>query len=239
MKKLIVCFCWLLPLPLAAREMRDQTRLYWVYEVGNQLNLADFGMGSVEKIKDQNGNGVGLSWVLREGGQLNLALDVGQSNTRYQGRVEDGVTVSFQPQTGSGFEALSSSTNVTYDFNLEFNNPYLGLSLIWEHFRIGGGRLFQKAKGTVEVNSQGVQLLTASYVARTQLYYWGGFDFNLENFYIGIYARNFEAPALQIDNCNAQALGELLCQRIVGAAGNRNQRSTLFGEGLLHLGWLF
>jgi len=239
MKKTLLTLILLFSAGVSFAENQDDDRLYYFLEVGNQIALSDFQMGSTEKIKDKDGNGVGLAFVIKEGSVLKLALDFGYSETVYKGAVEDGVDVSFTPQTGTGFETLSSSTNVKYDFDVGFTNPYLGLNLMIENFMIGGGRIFQKAKGGVVLSSQDVEIATASYQTSTQLYYQAGFHFALDSLYFGFLARGFEAPSLVIDSCNTAALGDLVCTRIKSATGNRNLRSTQFGEGVLRLGFLF
>ena len=214
-------------------------RIYYFYEVFNQIPLSDFALGSNETIKDTDGNGLGFSWVIKEGKNLKLELDLGYSRTVYKGAVEDGVQVTFEPQTGSGFETLSSSTNVLYDFDIEFQNPYIGFNFVFNHFRFGGGRMFQSSKGGVTLSSANIEIATAKYEAKTQLYGQAGFDFNLDFIHFGFLVRAFEAPTLKITTCNEAALGQLVCQRIQGATGNRNLRSNAFGEGVLQIGILF
>jgi len=240
MKKLLVfCVIFACSTSLYADPARDGARLYYFLEVGNQIALSDFQMGSIETIKDKDGNGLGWSFLLREGHTINLALDMGYSKTIYKGAIEDGVDVAFTPQSGTGYEILSSSTNVTYDFDVAFQNPYLGLNVLFDHFLIGGGRLFQTAQGGVRLSSQKIAIATASYKTGTQMYWIFGFHGALGNLYFGAYARGFEAPALNIDSCNIAALGELACARLQSATNNRNLRSNQFGEGILKLGLLF
>ncbi len=223
----------------AEENARDQNRLYWLYEMGNSIPLSDFQLGATETIRDQDGNGFGMSWVFKKGKRINAALDFGTSRTIYQGTVQDGVTVDFVPQSGSGYEAISSSTNVDYNFDMQFENPYVGISIIGEYFLLGGGRLYQKATGDVTLSTEGVELVTAHYNTHTQLYAQGGLQAQLDWLYLGLYLRAFEAPTLEIDSCNSKAVGKLLCSRIRGAAGNRSQQATGFGEALLHVGFLF
>ncbi len=213
--------------------------IYYLYEVGNQIQLSDFEMGSDEEIKDKDGNGLGINWVLRRGKLVILELDFGYSHTSYKGEVEDGVDVSFAPQTGSGYEVLSSSKNVTYDFDLEFANPYVGLNIGFGNIRIGGGRIFQSASGEVKIYAEDFEIIRAEYETETQLYYQLGFELHLENLFFKAYYRGFEAPSLKITYCNETALGSLVCNRIEGATGNRNNRSTTFGGGLLQFGLYF
>ncbi|MDT8447476.1 MAG: hypothetical protein RRB13_11345 [bacterium] len=240
MKKILCLLLALLGSGAAfAEDARDRSRLYYLYEVANQLPLSDFELGSGEVIRDRDGNGFGLALVIKRGDKISLALDMGNSATQYLGSVEDGVEVGFEPQSGSGYEALSSSTNVTYNFDMKFQNPYLGATIYFDHFLIGGGRLFQSAQGNVTLSSQGVELVEATYVPGNQMYWQAGFTADLDWLYISILARGFEAPELKILSCNAAAIGDLACARIEGATGNRNQRSTNFGEGVLRVGFLF
>lgn len=226
--------------PVVAQEKpREQSRAYYLYEVSNQLQLSDFEMGSTETIKDQDGNGLGFSFIVKKGQRITLALDMGYSKTVYRGAIEDAVSVSFEPQSGTDYEALSSSTNVTYDFDMTFSNPYVGLNVLFDHFMIGGGRLMQSAEGNVVLSSQGIQLVEATYEPGNQLYWQGGFLLNLDDLFIAILARGYEAPALKILSCNEAAVGATTCARIEGATGNRNARSTTFGEGVLRFGLLF
>ncbi|MBT4087711.1 MAG: hypothetical protein HOE30_04375 [Deltaproteobacteria bacterium] len=214
-------------------------RIYYFYEVFNQIQLSDFALGSNETIKDTDGNGLGLSWVIKEGKNLKLELDLGYSRTKYTGSVEDGVEVTFEPQIGSGFDVLSQSTNVVYDFDIEFQNPFIGFNFVLNHFRFGGGRIFQSSTGGVTLYASNIEIATAKYVTKTQLYGQAGFEFNLDSLHFGFLLRAFEAPTLQIINCNEAALGQTVCQRVQGATGNRNLRSNAFGEGILQIGFLF
>jgi hypothetical protein len=84
-----------------------------------------------------------------------------------------------------------------------------------------------------------MEIATARYTAKTQLYGQAGFNFNLDNLFFGFLIRAFEAPSLEITSCNTAALGETVCRRIRGATGNRNLRSNAFGEGILQVGLLF
>lgn len=224
----------------AVNEVPDySTRVYYFYEVGNQIQLSDFELGSDETIRDKDGNGIGFSWIIKRGKMVNLELDMGYSRTVYQGAVEDGVTVSFSPQSGSGYEALSSSTNVTYDFDVVFQNPYVGFNVVFPYFRIGGGRLFQSTSGDVTLTTEGVEIVKAEYSTRTQLYYHLGFYLWLDDLFFGASFRAFESPELNIKSCNEAALGTLVCNRIRGASGNRNLRSNSSGEGVLQFGMVF
>jgi hypothetical protein len=226
-------------LNLYAELPEYDTSIYYLYEVGNEIQLSDFEMGSDEKIKDKDGNGIGFNWLLKKGEKVILELDGGYSRTIYKGQVEDGVEVSFSPQAGEGYDALSSSKNVTYDFDLEFQNPYIGLNVGYENFRIGGGRIFQSSKGDIKIYAEDFEIVRAEYETGTQLYYQLGFELHLEDLFFKAFFRAFEAPALNITYCNAAALGTLVCNRIEGATGNRNNRSTSYGEGLLEFGMYF
>jgi hypothetical protein len=225
----------------ALAELPDyDKRVYYFYEVGNQIPLSDFNLGSDETIRDQDGNGLGFSYVFKKGKNLLAELDLGYSRTVYKGRVEDGVEVAFEPQTGSGYDILSSSTNVVYDFDLEFQNPYIGINFVFFFgLKIGGGRIIQSSSGDVILYAEDIKIAEAEYETKNQLYGQVGFEFNLDWLYVGGFVRAFEAPALKITYCNEVALGTLACSRIKGAAGNRNLRSNAFGEGVLQLGILF
>lgn len=214
-------------------------RIYYFYEVGNQIPLSDFALGSTEMIKDKDGNGLGFSWVIREGNKLKLELDLGYSRTVYQGEVEDGVDVTFEPQTGTGMEVLSQSKNVTYDFDLVFQNPYIGFNVVVGFFRFGGGRILQSVEGDITLYAENIEIAKAEYETKNQLFGQAGLDFALEGLFVGAFIRAFEAPSLKIISCNEAALGQLVCQRIRSATGNRNLRSNAFGEGVLHLGLMF
>lgn len=222
-----------------AADNSDKSRMYYFYTVGNQIALSDFNLGSQETIKDRDGNGLGYNFVLRKGKRINLAIDYGYSRTQYTGTVEDAVVVTFVPQAGTDYEALSSSTNVSYVFDTVFSNPYLGINLSINQFRIGGGRIFQSVKGGVTLESQNVELVKAHYVGAGHLYGMAGFDFDIDEFYLGLYGRMFEAPELVMDSCNSAAVGSTVCDRIEAAINNRNNQSRVFTEGLITLGLLF
>ncbi len=228
-----------LAINVAAEIPSYSARIYYFYEVGNQIPLADFALGSTEMIRDKDGNGLGFSWVVREGNELKLELDFGYSQTVYRGEVEDGVNVTFVPQTGTGMEILSQSKNVTYDFDLVFQNPYIGFNVVVGYFRIGGGRIIQSVEGDVTLYAENIEIARAEYETKNQLYGQIGLDFILEGLYFGAFVRAFEAPSLKIISCNEAALGTLVCSRIQGATGNRNLRSNAFGEGVIHAGFMF
>ena len=237
---IILGFLNIYKIEVSAQEIASyNNRLYYFYEVRNPIFLSDFELGSTEQIKDKDGNGLGFSWVIKEGNKLKLELDLGYSRTVYNGQVEDGVEVTFEPQAGSDYEILSSSKNVVYDFDLTFQNPYIGFNVVIDYFRIGGGRIIQSVNGDVKLFASYIEIAKAKYETRNQLYGLIGFDFNLEGLYFGALLRAFEAPSLKITSCNTEALGSLVCSRIIGATGNRNLRSNSYGEGILQIGLIF
>ena len=71
-----------------------------IREVSNELHLSDFQLGSQERIKDQTGFGSSLGWV--SGSVSDLAyvdIELGSSETLYQGEIEDAVNVEFKTTT--------------------------------------------------------------------------------------------------------------------------------------------
>ena len=225
-------------LPLLAQEY--DFRISYLYEVANQLALSDFELGSDETIRDQDGNGFGVGWVFKKGNNVHFELDLGYTRTVYRGPIEDGGNVTFVPQEGTEFEAISTSTNVVYDFDVTFHNPFVGVNvLLFKYFRLGGGRILQSVDGEVKLKVLGFEIVQASYEPTTQLYYQGGVNFAIESVMAGVLVRQFEAPALKIKSCNEAALGSLLCSRVRGATGNRNQRTNIFGGGIIHISFLF
>ena len=100
----------------------------YIREVNNQLFLSDFQLGSEESIRDKNGHGVSLGWLINNDGEKFFLLNTGISHTDYQGTVEDGVNVTFEPKTGSDYEALSQSKNIFYEFDQSFTNTFISLS---------------------------------------------------------------------------------------------------------------
>ena len=128
---------------------------------------------------------------------------------------------------------------MVYDFDLIFQNPYIGFNVVIDYFRIGGGRIIQSVEGDVTLYAENIEIAKAEYETKNQLYGQIGLDFNLEGLYFGAFLRAFEAPSLKITSCNEQALGKLVCSRIRGATGNRNLRSNSFGEGILQFGMMF
>lgn len=152
---IVVIFLGIFKIEAIAQQIPSYSnRFYYFYEVGNQIPLSDFALGSAEKIKDKDGNGMGFSWVIREGNKLKLELDLGYSRTVYNGQVEDGVEVTFEPQAGTGYEVLPSSKNVVYDFDLIFQNPYIGFNVVIDYFRIGGGKIIQSVEGDVTLYAE-------------------------------------------------------------------------------------
>ena len=147
---IFLLFWFLTPFSLWAQNSASSTRITYLYEVNNQLQLSDFELGSKETIRDRDGNGISFGWNFLQESKFFWELDVGITRTEYKGQVEDGVSVSFVPQSGSEFESVSSSTNVTYDFGLTFQNTFLGVNAVIpsknERFRLrlGGGRIFRK-----------------------------------------------------------------------------------------------
>ncbi len=237
---LVLVLSILMSINLFAELPDYEKRVYYFYEVGNQIPLSDFNLGSEETIRDQDGNGLGFSYVFKKGTNLLAEFDLGYSRTVYKGQVEDGVDVDFEPQEGSGIIFTSESTNVTYDFDLEFQNPYIGINFLFNFgLKIGGGRIIQSSSGDVHLYAEDILIAKAEYETKNQLYGLAGFEFNLDWLYVGGYIRAYEAPSLKITYCNEPALGALACSRIRGATGNRNLRSNAFGEGILQLGILF
>lgn len=251
-----VIFCSLFPFasPLLAEEDWGNMHLSYIREVDNHLYLSDFQLGSEEKIRDKEGHGASLGWLIRNTGVTFFLLNIGTSRTEYVGTVEDGVNVSFSPQSGSGYEALSESKNILYDFDLSFENTFIGFS--YTDWRIpveamssfnsfapstfGLGIIFQKASGNVDIlDIGGTKIATARYESGTQRYYELGWAFNFEFLFLSILFRNVTSPELTITDCNTAAVGETACNRIKAATGNRNNSTQLFTGGVLTVGSLF
>ncbi|MDH5559663.1 MAG: hypothetical protein OEY59_02260 [Deltaproteobacteria bacterium] len=215
-------------------------RIYYLYEVNNQIPLSEFELGSAESIRDRDGNGAGLSLVLKKGNNLVLEFDMGYSRTVYMGAVEDGVNITFLPQTGSGFETISSSKNVVYNFDVAFENPYVGLNLTFhEMMRVGGGRVYQSSKGQVSITAQDIEIINATFDARTQLYFQIGFNIDVGAYFFTGFLRSMEAPQVKIQSCNELAVGALNCSRIKGVIENRNLKSNKLTGGVLQFGLRF
>jgi hypothetical protein len=66
-----------------------------------------------------------------------------------------------------------------------------------------------------------------------------GWDFNFEFMYVSLIFRHVESPVLNVKNCNADAIGDLACERIMAATGNRNAATSIFTGGVLAVGILF
>jgi|SRR3989339_2206170 len=237
-----------MPTPLAAAEDED-FYLAYVREVGNQLYLSDFQLGSQESIRDQDGHGTALGLLLNYTGYSFWNFEVGRSTTLYQGRVEDGVNVDFNPQTGSGYGAVSESKNIYYDFDLTFDNPYFALQYTnWkiplESLKNGYllpstyviGVIRQETQGEVSIKAKKVEIATAEYESGNRKYFALGWSFKWEFVYFGIIFRQMEQPPLRITSCNKAAVGNLACDRIYAATGNRNQGPSVFTGGLFQAG---
>lgn len=128
---------------------------------------------------------------------------------------------------------------MVYDFDLIFQNPYIGFNVVIDYFRIGGGKIIQSIDGDVTLYAENIEIAKAKYETKNQLYGLIGLDLNLEGLYFGALLRGFEAPSLKITSCNKEALGTLVCSLINGATGNRNLRSNSFGESVLQIGLMF
>ena len=229
-------------------------QISYIREVENQLYLSDFQLGSQETIRDEDGHGSSLGWLINNQGTEFFLLNFGISHTQYRGTVEDGVNVSFKPKTGSGFEALSESKNIFYEIDLSFTNPFISLSytnwLITEAglrgFRFplpstyGIGLIPQKAEGNIIIKGiDGSKIAEATYDSGTQRFYLLGWKFNFEFLYLSLILRNVTSPVLHIENCNSEAVGDLACERIKAATGNRNSSTQLFTGGVFAAGILF
>ncbi len=237
--------------PLLQAEGKGSFSINYIREVANELYLSDFQLGSAERIRDPDGNGVGVSMFLANQGSSFWALEFGRSTTKYQGKVEDGVNVSFVPQPGSGFEALSSSSNVVYEMDLEFANPYIGLNYTnWAITRAshgwllpstyGIGRIQQKAKGEVRILSlSGVELARAKYRSGLHDYYQLGWAVNFDFVYLSLTLRHVTSPVLEVLSCNEAAIGKQACDRFYAATGNRDAATQIFTGGVMQIGILF
>ena len=225
----------------------------YIREVENQLFLSDFQLGSEESIRDEEGHGFSLGMLINNKGTEFFHISAGISNTSYRGTIEDGVNVSFEPKIGTGFDALSQSKNIFYEFDLSFSNPFISISYTnwlityWGlQFQIplpstyGIGFISQKAQGNVIIRGiDGSQIAEATYESGTQRFYSMGWSFNFEFLQISFIFRHVTSPALKIDSCNADAVGDLACARIEAATGNRNNAPQLFTGGVFTVGMLF
>ncbi len=237
-----------------AQEQWGNMHISYIREVDNQLSLSDFEMGSTETIRDREGHGSAIGWFFANDGKSFFLLDVGYSQTRYKGEVEDGVDVTFAPKAGTGYEPLSQSRNIVYDVDLHFDNPYVGIiytnwaltlyGLQYGHFPLpstyGFGLISQNARGGVKIRTtEGVEIAEATYKSGLQRYFLIGYSFNVEFVYVSIVLRHVTSPELEITDCNEEAIGQSACDRFRAASGNRNQASTIFTGGLLSVGIMF
>jgi len=225
----------------------------YIREVENQLYLSDFQLGSEESIRDEEGHGISLGWLINNKGLEFFLLSVGISNTSYRGTVEDGVNVSFEPKTGTGFDALSQSKNIFYEFDLRFSNPFISISytnwaITWAGLQMriplpstyGIGLISQKAEGNIIIKSiDGTEIAEATYESGMQRFYSVGWSFNYEFLLMSLVFRHVTSPTLNIKSCNADAVGDLACDRIKAATGNRNNAPQLFTGGVFTVGMLF
>ena len=228
-------------------------RVAYIREVSNQLYLSDFQLGSNETIRDQDGHGFSAGWLFFDEGLEFFEVEVGVSYTKYQGTIEDGVNVTFVPQAQSGFESLSESKNILYDVDLSFQNPFFGVNYTnWEIVGFGFrgrvllpatytvGVIFQRAEGQVRIKGiDGTEIARASYRSATQYYGGIGWAYHLEALYLSLLLRHVSSPILEIKACNEVAIGDLACQRVRAATGNRNNSLQLFTGGVLSVGILF
>lgn len=225
----------------------------YIREVGNPLFLSDFQLGSEETIIDKEGHGISIGhFFLNENSRFFL-LNLGLSETSYVGTIEDGVNVGFQPKPGTGFDSLSESKNILYDFDLHFSNPFISISYTnWiitreslkSNFLLpstyGIGLIFQNSKGNIIIKDiSGVQIAEATYESGTRRYASMGWEFNFEFLYFSMVFRYVESPVLKIESCNADAIGDQACSRFFAATGNRNVSTTLFTGGVLSVGVIF
>ncbi|MDH5559662.1 MAG: hypothetical protein OEY59_02255 [Deltaproteobacteria bacterium] len=252
-KKLLLTILTLSTLTgVSIAEEWGNTHLSYIREVYNTISIRDFQLGGKESIRDHDGHGVSLGYLLLNKGVQMISLDAGTSHTRYNGTVHGGANFSFQPQTGSGFESLSGSSNITYEFDLDFVNPFISLNYTnWHITRIsiesrlflpstyGVGVVYQKAQGSVLIKSEsGVKIAEAEYESGLRRFFQFGWGFNYEFGFFSIMFRNMLLPTLKVLNCNETAVGKTACERIYAATGNRNQSQIITG-GVLTTGILF
>jgi hypothetical protein len=238
---------------LVLAEEWGNYHISYIREVGNQLYLSDFQLGSEETIKDEDGHGISIGRFFNNNGVSFFLISLGTSQTIYRGTVEDGVNVGFTPSIGSGYEVLSSSKNIFYDVKLEFTNNYISFNYTnWNILRYslrshyllpstyGIGLIFQTAKGNVDIKGIDDTLIArASYQSGVQRFFYLGWSVNYEFLYLSLLARYVTSPVLEIDYCNLEAVGQAACDRIEAATGNRNNSTTLFTGGVFELGILF
>ena len=225
----------------------------YIREVENQLFLSDFQLGSEESIRDEEGHGIALGWLIARQETDFFLVSFGISQTAYRGAIEDGVNVSFDPKSGSGFEALSQSKNIIYEFDLSFSNPFISISYTnWfiTEFGLrsnvllpstyGIGLIQQNTEGNIIIKGiDGTEIAEATYESGLQRFYSMGWNFNYEFLQMSIMLRHVTSPTLQIKNCNDEAVGDLACDRIIAATGNRNNAPKLFTGGVFSVGMLF
>ncbi len=242
------------PTDLLIAQDWGNTHISYVREVGNQLYLSDFQLGSEETINDNEGHGISFGRLIDNQGHAFFQLSAGVTKTNYQGTVEDGVEFSFVPTEGTGYGTLSQSNNIFYEVDLQFTNPYISLNYTnWNFTRYGFefynfplpstfgiGLVFQKAEGEVDITGiDNVLIASASYESGTQRFYYMGWSVNYEFLFISLLIRNVTSPILNIDYCNIDAVGQEACNRIEAATGNRNQSTQLFSGGVFEVGMLF
>ena len=227
----------------------------YIREVENQLFLSDFQLGSEESIRDKNGHGVSLGWLINKNEGKFFLLNTGISHTDYQGTVEDGVNVTFEPKAGSDYEALSQSKNIFYEFDQSFTNTFISLSYTnWEitmhgirHWKgtpipstYGIGLISQKVEGNTIIKGIDETLIAeATYKSGLQRFYLLGWSFNYEFLQMSFILRYVTSPVLNIKSCNTEAVGDLACDRIKAATGNRNNSPQLFTGSVFSVGMLF
>ena len=227
----------------------------YIREVNNQLYLSDFQLGSEESIKDNNGHGFSLGWLIKNEGGKFFLFNSGISNTDYHGTIEDGVNVSFKPQSGTGYESLSQSKNIFYEIDQSFTNTFISFSYTnWEITKhglkywngtpipstYGIGLISQNVEGRTLIKGIDKTLIAeASYDSGLQRFYLIGWSFNFEFLQMSFILRYVTSPVLNIKNCNSEAVGELACSRIKSSTGNRNNSSQLFNGGVFSVGTLF
>ena len=250
---ILIFLCALGPQHPLFAEGQGGMHLSYIREVSNPLALSDFQIGSEETIRDVDGHGSALGFLLNNQGHSFWTLEIGSSRTHYEGTIEDGVNIDFSPQTGTGFEALSESKNIFYDVALDFENPYMSLTYTnWKiveyslrgHYLLpstyGIGLIKQKASGLVTIRGiDDSEIATATYKSGDRRFFGMGWEVNFEFLYLSLLFRNVEAPELEILSCNEAAVGELACARIRSATGNRNNQTAIFNGGVFKAGFMF
>ena len=79
----------------------------------------------------------------------------------------------------------------------------------------------------------------ATYDSGLQRFYLLGWAFNYEFLQMSLILRYVTSPVLNIESCNSQAVGDLACDRIESATGNRNNSSQLFTGSVFSVGMLY